>query len=81
MLYAGGRDAVRGPTFELGDNLLGAQRPSAGGAVRASSRPNLGRGPTGPTIVNAAANVHMLRISQRMGFRKVDDVTRWRLTG
>ena len=40
MLYAGGRDAVRGPTFELGDNLLGAQRPSAGGTVRASSRPN-----------------------------------------
>src|SRR6266498_1342382 len=39
MLYAGGRDAVRGPTFELGDNLRGAQRPSAGGAVRASSRP------------------------------------------
>lgn len=27
MLYAGGRDAVRGPTFELGDNLQGPNDP------------------------------------------------------
>jgi GNAT superfamily N-acetyltransferase len=27
MLYAGGRDAVRGPNFELGNNLLGSNDP------------------------------------------------------
>jgi GNAT superfamily N-acetyltransferase len=29
---------------------------------------------------NAAANAHMLRINQLMGFRKVDEVTQWQLT-